>query len=508
MVLRYVTGSKTRKNAKSVQQQAQELLNTAISIIDTNDGNCNYDELLQLLRKYTSDVICSCHDHMGNTVFHMIFSRQSRPRFPNDSNEDGNNLPESKPHRWVSRRRERSAADEGRNRRKVTLLQVVQYLVQCSDVTTNEFANDEGLMGSDPNPGDCNTSWTGILRQKSAGGSLPLHVACRFRYTSEHQQIDVIQYIVDAYPYAARCPDMWGNLPLHEACDVNSSNVLPPIEIVILLIQIYPESIRVANIDGNLPLHLIASASKHAFSVLQNLLAWSDEVNDGNAEEIEEHAPRKQHYDLSKASSCINDSFYELRQLEIVEYMVSYWPESVHITNNRQETALQLALVANTNISMIDFLQTVVNTIDPLLLPNPSNTTVQNGIDVDDNFNICRNQATAKTTNPFDDDSEILNATMTLSVLSEDEVPDVQFPSNIIDTNYDDEESDSDFDGTVELAEDYFEVVVIDRIDERSDGDDHYTRRGNDTAFMEEQEDLYWTSSHFESAERFVSPNS
>jgi hypothetical protein len=277
MVLRYITGSGTnRKKQTSVQQQANALLRNVVSVIDLNDHDNDYDELFKTLKKYTSDVICSCHDHMGNTILHILFSRRASCNI-NDNETSiivDNDRSTSKMNQRTSRRRGRSLKGNDSNNPKATLLQVVHYLTNCSDTTSfPDGANDEAIMGSDVYGMNCgnNTFSTPLIRQKSAGGSLPLHMACRFRYSSDQQQIDMIQYLIDAYPYAVQCPDMWGNLPLHEACDINSSKVLPPIEIIILLIQIYPESIRIPNTDGNLPLHLVASVTKKTLSVLMNM---------------------------------------------------------------------------------------------------------------------------------------------------------------------------------------------------------------------------------------------
>jgi hypothetical protein len=220
-------------------------------------------------------------------------------------------------------------------------------------------------------------------------------------------------------------------------------------------------------------------------------------------------------YMPSNETEAKNMSPFELRQFEIVEYVVGYWPESVHITNNMQQTALQQAVVADTNASMIEFLQCMSKKIDPPSSSLPPATDC-------DNFKS--KQAMIKSINPFDDDCESLNTTMSLSILSDDIVPDVQFPSNIIDMNAvngdndKDDESETDFDGVVELAEDYFEVVVVDRtIDHDNNNDDQtYCNRPEMFESMGGQVDLVFNndtwashdnnSNDFESIERFMSP--
>ena len=478
MVLRYIVGSDTnRKKQNSIQLQANALLGSVVSAVDLSYNDNDYDELLLILQKYPSDVICSCHDHMGNTVLHMLFS--CRAHRNNVENEMLNLVDNYRSTSKVNRRtlRRRLASNDG-NSQKATLLQVVHYLAQCAHI---DGTNDEVVVESDAHCVSSNiTSSTSLVQQKSAGGSLPLHMACRSRYTSDQQQIDIVQYLIDAYPYGAQCPDMWGNLPLHEACDVNTFNILPPIEIIIMLIQMYPESIRIRNTDGNLPLHLVASTIKKSLSILTNMDGTPNPVNNDETEKIVEDS-----HELSNGSFGRNVPSYELRQLEIVEYMVGYWPESIHITNNVQQSALHQALAADANISMIEFLQWTAKKVDPPSSPlQPiSVPAVPNISDVEDNDDINSNIRKMKTINPFDDDCETLNTTMNLSMLSDELVSDVQFPSNIIEMNVNgnDNESESDFDGVVELAEDYFEVVVVHHIiDHDGNTDDQISRNRNE----------------------------
>ena len=132
------------------------------------------------------------------------------------------------------------------------------------------------------------------------------------------------------------------------------------------------------------------------------------------------------------------------------------------------------------------------------------------------------------TLNPFDDDCETsnttFNTTMNLSVLSDDVVPDVLFPSNIIDMDItakgdhdNDDESETDFDGVVELAEDYFEVVVVDlcTIDQNDNSANPNAQNNNEMLeSLDRRGDLYFSNNiawesynnQYETVERFVSP--
>jgi hypothetical protein len=536
MVLRYITSSGTnRKTTHSIQQQVDALLRNVVSVLDLKDHDNDYDALLQILHKYPSDVVSSCHDNMGNTILHMLFRHTTLRNTTDDKASNTmmeNNHPAHKTNRWTSHRRARSYVDNDGNKQKATLLQVVHYLTHCSDVTssidgTNNY--DDATLGSETRTRSitCNTTQSiSLVRQKSASGSLPLHMACRCRYISVPQQIDVVQYLIDAYPYGIQCPDTWGNLPLHEACDVNSSNMLPPIELIILLVQMYPESIRIQNMDGNLPLHLVAGMTHKTLSMLRNIDGTSESTNDKMESDMEEYPMKGK--TSTGGTNGKSESSYEYRQLEIVEYLVGYWPESIHITNHMHQTALHQAIAADINISMIQFLQQMDQMIDPPSCPpcsTTSTTAVHNISYEQDNDDMNLNQTKIKGINPFDDDCETLNTTMNVSMLSagSEIIPDVQFPSNILEmthkvNNGDSEnESETDFDGVVELAEDYFEVVVVDRSIDPDDisNDQNILHRNGMYGTVEGQRDLVFNNSggtsydnnnNFADESRFVSP--
>ena len=152
MVLRYIVrGTNCKNAANSMQSQGEALLRNAISMIDLNDNDDYYDDLMELLHKYPSHVISSCHDHMGNTILHMIFSRRQRGESDIGKSRLTNDFSIFKTKRKVLHRRRRSAKGNDIVKRKVTFLQLVNYLTHCSDRTPDEFTYDEAIIGSDVN---------------------------------------------------------------------------------------------------------------------------------------------------------------------------------------------------------------------------------------------------------------------------------------------------------------------------------------------------------------------
>jgi ankyrin repeat protein len=447
-MLRYFSSNRTQ-TIKTIHHQAEELLNRVAAIDD-------YEGMLKIILAYPKEVICACQDYMGNTLLHLILSQSSR-REVHRKNRDGDTIVKASKgnrNRWRSQKE-----TENEDGRRTTLIQVVQHLIHCIDDSNDELMATNIVENT-------YITYNSIIRQKSAGGSLPLHIVCRF---CSEQQLDIVQYLMERYPYAVHCPDMWGNVPLHEACDV----AVVPLEIILVLIKQWPDSTRVCNIEGNLPLHL-AAASK-ATSYMHPVIAMdSSEFHvDNNVDSaIPEQAPV-----AHKTDDENNDRYTrEIRQLEIVQYMIDYWPQSVHAKNDSDQTALQLAIDSNSNPLVIEFLQSMASTIDPPPLPNSMSPRTTNPFDTVDKARMVTSYVVSdKGINPFDDDIDVLVESS--NKIDNDEVLVSHVPStynieieNVEQSNSHDDESDNseNFDGVVELAEDYFEVVV-DRVHEEEE---------------------------------------
>jgi hypothetical protein len=374
-MLRYFTG-KTHA-PKTPRQQKEALLNAIFKIQSTT-----YEELLATIQEYPAEVIYGCQDTMGNSLLHLILyinhifvDRSSSVKEKNEMVAAGvSALP--KVHLWKRLRGgiEANVQQDEKTREDgttTTFLKLVRFLVNYTDIDDTQVTQNS------------------LVRQKSAGGSLPLHTACRF---CSEQQLDVVQCLIEAFPFAAQCPDFWGNLPLHEACDI----AVVPLEVIIVLIKHHPESTRISNSDGDLPLHLAAS-SKATAHMAATIIPPDDidEKRDENCNDKKyggvpvEHAATDNFYDFHQ-----DRMIRERRQLEIVQYLVVYWPEAVNCTNRKGQTALDQANESSSNLLVIDFLQSL---------------TVQSSCKRSNNVHVVKNNENGAyhTSNPFDNDNGI-----------------------------------------------------------------------------------------------------
>jgi hypothetical protein len=292
---------------KAAQQTKDELFDALLR------GNfSSYDDLLETIRSYPEEVISTCQDAMGNSILHIILCGNFITVDTSDNADNNYGISST----FLVRRNLLVGADDHdaeeyrtkRNSKSCSVLQLIHFLVHCSSTTDkrSDFKEKGDINAISENFGS-------VLRHRSAGGSLPLHVACRF---CSSQQLDVVQYILEAYPYALQCPDVWGHLPLHEAC----SNSSVPLEVVLLLLQQYPVAASAPNHDGNLPLHLAVAVRSTSTAPYTQFLS-SDE-----------------------------------HQLEIVQCLLYYWPDAIHHTNLKRQTALRMANDASNNVLMIEFL--------------------------------------------------------------------------------------------------------------------------------------------------------
>ena len=296
--------SRRRANArKTIQEQKEELIDSLLQGQFTH-----YDEILTIIRQYAEEAIYSAQDAMGNSIMHMVLSGKFI-LIDEANNLDKNNGISSKTmlqKNILVGTIKNSTEDELKETGKSgSILPLMHFLVQCAN--TSKQQSDELVI--------FNTSrlpHSSMLHHRSAGGSLPLHIACRF---PSLQQIDVVQYMIHVYPYAVQCSDVWGNFPLHEAC----SNPSVALEVVLMLLNLYSDAAKIPNFDGNLPLHLAVSS----------------------------RTPENDRLSLSLRE----------RQLEIVQFLLCYWPEAIHCANLKGETALQMARNHSNNALLTDFLQ-------------------------------------------------------------------------------------------------------------------------------------------------------
>jgi hypothetical protein len=146
-----------------------------------------------------------------------------------------------------------------------------------------------------------------IVRKESNGKLkwriLPLHAAMIFQ-----APVEVVEYILEAFPYAAQCKDDRGMLPLHlafrnilECCSSNNNNnnksstssltTTTTLEIIEELLTAYPEAIWTRDRKGRTPLEgslLVATNNNNNKIFLQVLQLYSNIVA---AAEKKQHQP-------------------------------------------------------------------------------------------------------------------------------------------------------------------------------------------------------------------------
>jgi hypothetical protein len=424
-MLRYLSGRIQAR--KTQQQQEQQLLEEILG-----SKKHEYGELLRIVQSYPVEVIRNCHDSMGNTVLQLVLSQNSRRRRSTNEHEEEEakkeivaENPSPQKSRWRLLRAANAVQPEETKEDKNVLVKLLHYLVHCTDP---EMEEGHGQFGAWQHRNNRNASrYNSLVRMKSASGSLPLHTACRCVIATtandddeqQHEHLDAVEYLMQAYPIAVQCPDSWGNLPLHDACDASS---VVRLEVILLLVQQWPQSVRTPNLDGDLPLHLAAAAQAVDIAmdvepdptdmlVRQNQNC-SDELKDAAdysntaticssrsvAIELPEQAPIKP---VENANLRQRRLRREQQQLEIVQYLVDYWPESVHHTNNQGQTPLQRAIAGNnSNSSVIGFLQAYAQTCQvgslPVLMTLNGTSSSSNPFD---------DEPSLHGSNPFDDES-------------------------------------------------------------------------------------------------------
>jgi hypothetical protein len=196
---------------------------------------------------------------------------------------------------------------------------------------------------------------------------------------------------------ACQTPDTAGNLPIHHAC----ANVAQ-LEILLCLVQQFPEAVKITNAEESLPVHLAAAAASFLLpnttidnnnnnnstttmstlnsNQIQNsdtrknegIKSWSSfEVHRSYSEEEfdtvdlaqqahTDNSPTPSPIDVAKleAQNRQRRRLFQSQQLEIVQFLVDYWPESIYKTNKHGETPLQAARNADApNYPLIEFLR-------------------------------------------------------------------------------------------------------------------------------------------------------
>jgi hypothetical protein len=331
----------------TAQHTKEDLFDTLIR------GNySSHDDLLEVIRAYPEEVISSFQDAMGNSILHIILCGNFTTVDTSDNLDNNNGISST----ILVRRNflvEADGDDYLEKRRKgngksCSLLPIMHFIVHCSNAVDKQNNHNEPDSSN-----SISATCSSIFWRRSAEGCLPLHIACRF---CSFQELDVVQYLVQEYPYALQCTDVWGNLPLHEAC--GSSCIA--LEVVILLLQHYPKAASVPNDDGNIPLHLSVA------------LKYTSNIPGKQCLAADEH------------------------QLAVVQCLLCYWSDAVHHTNLTGETALQMAKGCSNNVLVIEFLQSIA---EPLVSPSLSQENKNRDVGYHGDYSSIK-----VPTNPFDDE--------------------------------------------------------------------------------------------------------
>lgn len=474
-MLNYLWPQRRAPKQKTVAEQSSELLE-AVHTCATDE------ELLRIVQTYPVPVIQQCQDGMGNSILDLVLKLSS-------SSSNGRQ----------QRRFSGSKTTTAKGH-----LQLLDYLIHCTDAIVDDNGEiDNNHEGSTTNPSlsletKRRSCYNSLIRVQSAGGTLPLHSACRSlgipisrrcsgvvgggesHATNEIEDqrppvdppvednnidakvgsstqhlLDILEYLVQAYPKAVQIADVWGNLPLHEACDRRNEDetVVFPLEAILFLVQQWPQSVRTPNCDGNLPLHLAAAATAST-SIVISSISTETKATDGSTAKtststtthVEDNvngsdsngSPRSilsvpgegtmfdtNRYVMvqpeeSSASSSSSSLFQLVEQskLDILQYLVDYWPEAVHCKNIKGQTPMQYA-AATTAVSgsgpcltALDFLKQYKETpraADTPVLQQQSSSNRGNSFDGDDsdggvNKNNADEESSRNRGNPFDDD--------------------------------------------------------------------------------------------------------
>lgn len=141
---------------------------------------------------------------------------------------------------------------EWRNQNGRTLLKELYLSLRWAIRTKKPLARYRDLVTHNPQ----------VLAETNEYRLTLLHYACIFNPTA----VDIIRFLLEQYPDAARALCTSNRTPLHFACYNNVS-----LQVVRLLVEAHPQAVQVTDVDGNTPLRYACS---HApLDVIQYLVA-------------------------------------------------------------------------------------------------------------------------------------------------------------------------------------------------------------------------------------------
>jgi len=110
-------------------------------------------------------------------------------------------------------------------------------------------------------------AWPDAVRELDEDGCLPLHIAFMQSCTE-----DVIQVLAHSWPESCQIPNKQDELALHLACHYKSS------ELICNLLDCYPQAVRCKDNYLQLPIHIVCSRGMD-LEVIEHLVrAWPESI--------------------------------------------------------------------------------------------------------------------------------------------------------------------------------------------------------------------------------------
>jgi ankyrin repeat protein len=200
---------------------------------------------------------------------------------------------------------EQAPADETRGR---PLLRLIKFAMRCNRERALQEGILELLIARD-------TECSKITDER--GGFL-LHTACECA-----APIEVIKYVLELYPDAARVPSEDGQLPIHYACARRTACT----DVVALLLNEFPDAVRCASRNKMLPLHVALNKGAAVEIVFQLLDTFPESAG-----------IKAQNDELAIHIACRTNM-----SLEIIKRLVELHPQGIHAKDSEGGLALHRA---------------------------------------------------------------------------------------------------------------------------------------------------------------------
>lgn len=155
--------------------------------------------------------------------------------------------------------------------------------------------------------------------QKGHLGLLPVHIACR-----HGASLEVVKILSESYPEGLNSNDLYGNSPLHYACAFSS------VEVIRFLLKSSPSASKVQNCDKKLPIHHMGA--RNDLINISSLVLF-----------MYAHNPDALRLEDSKGLLPIHSAVSHQASLDMIEIMISLYPQGIFVRDNLGRTPLDIA---------------------------------------------------------------------------------------------------------------------------------------------------------------------